>query len=93
MAENRITVNVCNELREMSVGEWENMTFDEIREKYPIEYAARGERLGTVPPPGGESFTDAGERLINCLDGFLADSDGDIAIVAHGGVIRARFAC
>ncbi len=41
-------------------GLWEGLTFVEIKSRYPAEYAARGQHMGTVAPPGGESFRDAG---------------------------------
>ncbi|MBQ6103434.1 MAG: histidine phosphatase family protein, partial [Kiritimatiellae bacterium] len=44
------------------------------------------------PPPGGESFAEAGERFGRCVRAILAGSRGDVAVVAHAGVIRA-FCC
>ncbi len=88
MAGGKLPVQIVDDLREMDVGEWENLTFDEIRARYPQAYAARGERPGTTTPPGGESFIDAGARLVACLDRLLAQSEGDIAVVAHAGVNR-----
>ena len=75
-------------LREMHVGAWENLTFDEIRVRWPREYAARGRHPGTIPPPGGESFYVAGRRLGSCIRAILGESSGNIAVVAHGGVNR-----
>lgn len=81
-------VQLRQELWEMDVGEWENRTFEEIRARWPREYEARGMRMGTVPPPGGESFCEAGERLATVLETLCEANDGDMAIVAHGGLFR-----
>lgn len=79
---------VRENLHEMSVGLWENMTFGDIKAQYPKEYEARGENLGYFAPPGGESFAEAGERFEECLDEIRNESKDDILVVAHAGVIR-----
>lgn len=76
-------------LREMDAGLWSELSFDEIRARYPDIYAARGTHMGTVAPPGGESFLRAGSRLGFCVSQLLRDTRGDIAIVGHGGSGRA----
>ena len=83
---------IKEDLRELDAGIWDGLTFAEIREKYPQEYEQRGMDLTHIPPPGGESFALAGERFSLCMNEILAESRGDIAVVAHAGVIRA-FCC
>ena len=83
-----LPVAVRDELREVDVGEWEGLTFDEIKNRYPGDFAKRGERPGTHPPPGGESIDGAGARLLECLQSILSGSEGDIAVVSHGGANR-----
>lgn len=81
-------VLVREELWEVNVGQWENRTFEDIRQLWPGLYEARGLHMGTVAPPDGESFCEGGERL----DGFLRKArslPGDtVAVVAHGGLFR-----
>lgn len=76
------------ELREVSVGDWEGLTFEEIKKRWPKEYEERGKHLGTVAPPSGESFIQAGIRLDRALRRILLESQDDIAIVTHGGIVR-----
>lgn len=83
---------VREELRELDAGAWDGLTFAEIKARYPREYELRGRDLGHVPPPGGETFAEAGERFGRCVRAILAGSRGDVAVVAHAGVIRA-FCC
>lgn len=82
------SLHVLPELWEVNVGAWEGLTFDEIRLRWPKEYEERGEHLGTAAPPGGESFLQAGKRLEQCLASVLKQTEGDIAVVAHGGIFR-----
>ncbi|MCR5795009.1 MAG: histidine phosphatase family protein, partial [Solobacterium sp.] len=83
---------VLEDLRELDAGAWDGLTFREIRERYPQEYERRGRDPANVPPPGGESFAEAGRRFSLCMNRLLSESRGDIAVIAHAGVIRA-FCC
>ena len=82
-------VTVVDDLREMYAGEWEGLTFDEIRQRYPELYAARAKDL-TLPLPGAEDPKEGLVRFTAALQHCVATSPGDLAIVAHGGII-ARF--
>jgi len=85
----QIPVKQDSALREMDAGLWEGLTFDEIKTRYPDAYAARGLHMGTVAPPGGESFQDAGVRLGLRMARLIDETSGDIAVVGHGGSGRA----
>jgi alpha-ribazole phosphatase len=76
-------------LRERSFGLWEGMSFDEIRERYPVEFNAWAENPLKFSPMGGESTLEVWERVMQALDGIMGKhSGGSVALVAHGGVNR-----
>lgn len=75
------------EFREMDCGEWENLPFDVIRERWPEEYARR-ETDNSLAMPGGETAEHARKRFLGAMDRALAESTGDIAIVTHGSVMQ-----
>ena len=75
-------------LREISLGQWEGKSFEEIKRSQPEAYHLRGENLGGFRTPGGESFSDLQSRVVPVLNDVLALSSGNVAIVAHAGVIR-----
>ena len=89
MASGALPVHTVASLREVDVGEWEGLTFDEIRERWPTVYAARGSRMSEVAPPGGESFYRAAVRFNNALQDIMSEHTGNLAVVAHSGVIRS----
>ena len=88
LAEDRLPVHTDSRLAEVDTGLWTGLTFEEIKQRWPAEYARRGQSMGTCPPPGGESFVQAGERMAGAVRDILARSEGDIAVVAHGGINR-----
>ena len=92
IADGHIPMDTWPALRELDCGLWENLSFDDIRKRYPKEYEKRGEHLGTTAPPGGESIMDAGVRFGSCLEHLARELDGDFAVVGHSGASRG-FLC
>ena len=84
-----LPVTVLTNLREMYAGEWDGLTFVEIRERFPELYAARAKDL-TIPLPGAEDPEAALVRFSSAMKEAAAAAPGDFAVVAHGGII-ARF--
>ena len=79
-------VTILPGLREMYAGEWDGLTFDEIRQWYPELYAARAKDL-TIPLPGAEDHRDALVRFTAAMEQAASLAVGDLAVVAHGGII------
>lgn len=76
-------------LREISFGDWEGLTFDEIRARWPGEVDAwLGDSL-RVAPPGGETLAQVAERVRGALDDIVGQNVGQtVLLVAHGGPLR-----
>ena len=81
-----MSVTILADLREMYAGEWDGLTFGEIRQRYPELYAARSHDL-TIPLPGAEDHTEGLVRFKRAMDEAAKQSPGDFAVVAHGGII------
>ena len=83
---------VCSEytvldgLRELDYGQWEGLSFPEIRQNYPELYAARGGDP-RLQPPGAESNEAGLSRFSAAMEDAARRSPGDLAVVAHGGII------
>lgn len=76
------------ELREISLGHWDGLTFEEVRTRYPDEFEERGRDMVHYRPPGGESFLDCTKRVIPAFFDILHATRGSILIVGHAGVNR-----
>jgi broad specificity phosphatase PhoE len=84
-----LTPEIITGLRERSFGIWEGMSFDEIREKYPVEFEAWAGDPLKYSPIGGETTQEVSERCMRSLEGILSrHADGRIVIVSHGGLNR-----
>ncbi len=70
-----------SDLVEVDYGDYEGLTTPEIREHRP------GWSLWTDGSPGGETVAEAGARADRVLERALA-ADGDVALFAHGHILR-----
>ncbi|WP_020677279.1 alpha-ribazole phosphatase [Geopsychrobacter electrodiphilus] len=76
-------------LRELHIGDWEGLTWDEIQLRWPLEWQARLNDLVNIAPPGGENLQQMADRVRLVVAELLAKHPGEeIALVAHGGVNR-----
>jgi len=76
-------------LRELHAGDWEGLSWDELRRLYPVEWQARLDDIVHYRIPGGDSFLDTARRVRVELAGLLAAHPREnVALVAHGGVNR-----
>jgi len=77
------------ELVEISLGQWEGLTVEEVRERFPGQYEERGRALASFRPPDGESFDDLALRALPCFTALAENHPGPLLIVAHAGINRA----
>lgn len=75
-------------LMELNFGAWQNLTWPEIRARDARGAAARKSDIWNYAPPGGESYAMLAERVKK----WLAEREGPIVAVAHGGVARVLMA-
>ena len=77
------------ELRELSLGEWEGCTVDEVRAREGNPYHAWVRSPLDCPPPGGEPLPDVCGRVLKAIGqiGASHENGDDVLVVAHGGVI------
>ena len=80
-------------LRELHFGEWEGLPFAEIAGRYPEVWSKWLQDWENTPIPGADDFAAFARRLLDCCDEILrAHEGGSVAVVSHGGCLRAVFA-
>lgn len=86
-----ITPKILDEIREINFGEWEGLDFKEINKLYPNEFSLWINDKINAPLVGGEkSIKLASVRAKNCLYKTIQENENKrIAIIAHGGIIKA----
>jgi broad specificity phosphatase PhoE len=75
-------------LQELSFGRWEGCTLEELRASDGAALAARDRDKWGFLPPQGESYAQLSVRV----GAWLAATERDAVVVAHGGTMRALVA-
>jgi alpha-ribazole phosphatase len=84
---------VDDRLRELDFGEFEGRTYAEIEREHPEFFRSWMEAPTLVRFPGGESYAELRERVAAAVSDIVAaNNDETVAVVSHGGVIRAALA-
>ena len=83
-----LTVTPVQALRELAMGIWEGMRFEDVARDYKDVLLLR-ERDYTYPCPGGESFAELYARVSDAIVRLARENEGKcIMLVTHGGGIR-----
>lgn len=89
----RLTVNPVTALREVHVGLWEGLPWDDIMERFPEDYARFMENPAEHAYLGGESYSDVWRRASPALEEIAARHTGQtVLVVAHNVVNRVLLA-
>lgn len=78
-------------LREVHRGEWEGLTLEEIRVRFPEAYAAFLADPYGARPPGGESLLEAEDRARAFLRSLPPDTS-EVLVVTHKLLARTLYA-
>jgi len=82
-------IEFLDELREISFGEWEGMLVSEVREKYPGILEKWFRAPSSVSIEGAEPYLEFHARATGAVDRIVEETEGDILIISHGGIICA----
>lgn len=86
-------VSIHKEFMEISFGVFEGLRFDEIKEKYNIEYEGWRDTPHIHSVPGAESLDSIKERSLTKLMEILNhNKDKNILVVSHGITIKILIA-
>jgi broad specificity phosphatase PhoE len=94
VAELGVPLTVVEDLRELSLGEWEGRTVEEIRALPGDPYTQWIRDPHGNAPPGGEPLGAVQERALRAIAGIAAahPNGDDVLVVSHGGVISSYLA-
>lgn len=79
----------CPELRELNIGVWEGLTWQEIQALWPDGWQARLDDLVNYRVPQGENLLDVEARVMPVIKQVVEKHSGEeVLVIAHGGVNR-----
>jgi broad specificity phosphatase PhoE len=84
-----LPVTPMRKLREIDVGSWTGLSYDEVKERLPEAYKRMRTRAGSGWE-GGETYAEMGRRVLEAISWIAGAHPGDaVLVVTHSGPIRA----
>jgi len=85
-----LKVSKIPELNEVDFGEWDGLTYFEIKDKYSNLADDWLNKTSEIQIPGGESWENFKTRVLSGLREILNENENkNILVVSHGGPIKA----
>lgn len=85
-------VQLLPSLREIDLGTWSGLTYDEIKATHPTEIALL-EQGQDIPRGGAETLSALRKRVVEAVDAIAGQHRGEtLGVVSHGGAIRMLLA-
>lgn len=89
-----VPLHAVHDLRELSLGEWEGLTVEEVSARPGDPYARWVRDPVACLPPGAEPLSEVQARVVRAMSDIAAahPNGHDVLVVCHGGVISAYLA-
>jgi broad specificity phosphatase PhoE len=84
----KIEVRVADGLTDLDFGEWQSLSEQEVRQRYPALLDEWHNSPNKVKMPGGESLGDVGTRAVEVVNDVLSKYQGNVLLVSHRVVIK-----
>src|SRR4029450_5698628 len=85
-----VSVTIDRNLREMDFGLWEEMTFDEVQERYPEDLQRWKQSASASPTGSSETFAAVVDRMRTTAERFATRYAGaSVVAVTHVTPVKA----
>ena len=85
----RVTAIVEDGLAEIAYGEWEGLTVDEVKARWPEAYDYWAEDVASRGTPGGETAFHVAARAMRVVEAIRTrHTSGNVLIVSHKATLR-----
>jgi len=84
-----VAAQIDPRLRELSFGQWEGMTWEQVHRRDASLLAAWSQRWWDVAPPAGETFEELSRRVLAWFADCRRRGADVVVAVVHGGSLRA----
>lgn len=82
-AHHNLKITTAPELVDFDFGDWQGLSLETVRDKYPELYAGWLKSPHRVKIPGGESLRDVRDRVLGLVSRVTASGAGDTVMVSH----------
>ena len=88
-APRRVTAIVEDGLAEIAYGDWEGLTVDEVKARWPEAYDYWAEDVAGRGTPGGETALNGAARAMRVVEAIRTrHTGGNVLIVSHKATLR-----
>ena len=84
-----IPCDILDGLEEVNLGDWEGISWDEVKVRYPERYDAFRHNRRYTKASGGESYEEMLQRVLPALKKLAETCKEDVIVVTHSAVIMA----
>ncbi|MEE9319923.1 MAG: histidine phosphatase family protein [Granulosicoccus sp.] len=85
----RLQIHYRDNLREMSLGEWEGQLWPDVLRKDPEAVARFRAAEDEFSAPGAETFSELQARGVAAIESVIAETgEGEILVVSHGAILK-----
>lgn len=82
-----VSYEIIKGIEEINLGEWEGLSWAEVKKKFPAEYEEWYNNRRYTKPPKGESYEDMLKRVLEAIHNIIKKGSEDVAVVTHSAVI------
>ena len=83
----KVNITTLEGLEEINLGEWEGLSWSEVKEQYPSEFNEWYINRRFTKPPQGESYQDMIERVLKAIHKIIHENCDNAVVVTHSAVI------
>ena len=85
----QVNYTIVEGLEEINLGDWEGLSWAEVKERYPTEYKEWYLNRRDTKPPRGESYHDLLQRVLASIQRITLENFDSVLIVTHNAVIKS----
>jgi len=87
-----LPIEKLDALREVNVGNWSGLTFEEVQSRYPAAFQLFRDNVGLARYGDGESSAEAQARMVQTAEKIACENENKTVLIAtHGGVLRTLY--
>ncbi len=85
----KVDYTIVEGLEEINLGDWEGLSWAEVKERYPTEYKEWYLNRRDTKPPRGETYQELLQRVLASLHRITLENLDPVLIVTHNAVIKS----